>query len=255
VTWTVNDITASDWDCSTWSRKVLGPKMTRLWDHDFENEAVQELRILMLGAPEVMWHGKVVNLTRRQTRALLYRLAARQEPVSRDHLCFLFWPDATDLAARRCLTHLLTHLRLALQIPDLVIASGDAVYLNSACAWVDTVCLHQMCCAQEALPDLDLYWRALDLIRGSFLEGFSLPHCPEYELWIVQEQQHWNCQILRLLSKLAAAQMSPSPGETTSPWQHGNDTGQLAAYGERFLARAVLHQLRKTAGNPSSCQL
>jgi len=84
----------------------------------------------------------------------------------------------------------LTHLRLALPLRDLIIDCGDTVSLNSPHTWADTIWLNQMCCAQQTSRDLDICWRVFDLIRGPFLTGFSLPHCPEYDLWIVQEQHH-----------------------------------------------------------------
>lgn len=205
-------------------------------------EGTQTLRILLLGAPEVLWGGEAVCISRRQVRALLYRLAARQEPVSRDHLCFLFWPDTPDATARRCLTHLLTHLRLALPIPQLILFLGDAVQLNTACAWSDTVWLHELCCTRTADLNPELCWRTLDLIRGPFLEGFALPHCPEYELWVVQEQQHWHCQIARMVSRLASSRTIL--GEPALSWQPEPSDCDLVARGERFLAQAALRRLR-----------
>jgi DNA-binding SARP family transcriptional activator len=213
-------------------------------EHDVHaGQGARSLRILLLGAPEVLWHGEVICISRRQVRALLYRLAARQEPVSRDHLCFLFWPDIPDVTARRCLTHLLTHLRLAVPIPQLILSLGDAVQLNKACAWSDTVWLHQLCCTHTADLNPDICWRALDLIRGPFLEGFSAPRCPEYELWIVREQQHWNCQTLRLISLLRSLHSNASSERNLPPDRSGDDSGQLVADGERRMATTVLRQI------------
>ena len=42
---------------------------------------------------QVTWAEQLVPITRRQTRALLYRLAADMHPVLRTQLCYLFWPD------------------------------------------------------------------------------------------------------------------------------------------------------------------
>ena len=48
------------------------------------------LHLTLLGACQAAWQGEPLLLPRRQVRALLYRLAAQIEPVSRGHLAFLF---------------------------------------------------------------------------------------------------------------------------------------------------------------------
>ncbi|HBY96409.1 MAG TPA: hypothetical protein DEP84_21115, partial [Chloroflexi bacterium] len=78
---------------------------------DITGLAAADLRVYLLGAPRVEWTGRPLAIPRRQARALLYRLAASLEAIPREHLCFLFWPDAPDSVARRNLSHLLTHLR------------------------------------------------------------------------------------------------------------------------------------------------
>src|SRR5215213_9504347 len=100
--------------------------------------AAAQLRITLLGPPSVTWAGAPLAIPRRQTRALLFRLAAQAAPVPREQLCFLFWPDEPDATARRSLAHLLTHLRRALPAPDLLITSTDQVGLNGTLAWADT---------------------------------------------------------------------------------------------------------------------
>ncbi|MGB3219818.1 MAG: transcriptional activator domain-containing protein, partial [Anaerolineae bacterium] len=95
------------------------------------------LQLRVLGSSEISWQGRPLAITRRQARALLWRLAVRLRPVARDDLVFLFWPDAHQTAARRNLTHLLTHLRRALPQPDLLQLSDDHVSLDPALVWSD----------------------------------------------------------------------------------------------------------------------
>jgi len=52
----------------------------------------RSLHIGLLGPPQVTWDGSRVPIARRQTRALLYRLAADLRPLPRAQLCYLFWP-------------------------------------------------------------------------------------------------------------------------------------------------------------------
>ena len=89
------------------------------------------LRVALLGSPDVTWAGQPLAIPRRQACALLYRLASRLRPVTREQFCFLFWPDTPESAARRSLAHLLTHLRRSLPTPELVSATSDTVGLDA----------------------------------------------------------------------------------------------------------------------------
>src|SRR5215204_286237 len=72
------------------------------------------LLVALLGVPVVTWAERPLPIARRQTRALLYRLATDGAPLTRAQLCFLFWPDIPDTTARRNLTRLLVLVRGAL---------------------------------------------------------------------------------------------------------------------------------------------
>ncbi len=167
------------------------------------------LRIYLLGPPRVEWAGRPLYIPRRQARALLYRLATQPQPVPREHLCFLFWPDTPDASARRNLTRQLTHLRRALPAPEVLMTSGDQVTLDPDRVWSDTAAFERLC----ATPDgesrllreagfLDALQQAVDLYRGSFLAGFSLGRSPEFEAWASMEQRALEHQCLETLSAL-----------------------------------------------------
>src|SRR5512146_1425095 len=97
-----------------------------------------DLRIALLGPPEAAWAGQALSIPRRQARALLYRLAAQLQPLPREQLCYLFWPDTPEADARRSLAHLLTHLRRSLPAPSVVLAANDQVGLDARRVWSDT---------------------------------------------------------------------------------------------------------------------
>ena len=111
------------------------------------DEATATLRIHLLGAPEVVWADRVLHLPRRQVRALLYRLAAGAQPVPREKLSYLLWPDTPEADARRNLRGLLTHLRHALPVPDLLLTSQEMVGLDPDRTWSDTVLFERLCTA------------------------------------------------------------------------------------------------------------
>lgn len=153
------------------------------------------LQLYLLGPPEVRWAGHPLPIPRRQARGLLYRLAARPQPVPREQLCFLFWPDIPEYAAHRHLSHLLTHLRRALPIPDLLLATEEHIALDMSQVWSDVAAFKELC-ASELLE------QAIALYRGSFLAGFSISESAEFEAWAGQERRACEELYLKALTAL-----------------------------------------------------
>lgn len=156
------------------------------------------MKITLFGVCRITWNSQPLVLPRRQARALLYRLAARLEAVPRAHLAFLFWPDEPDAAARRHLTRLLSSLRTALPLPDLLILTEESVSLNPALCQSDS----------------DTFWRLAqqpaqlaEAVAGyvaPFMADFFLPNAPEYEAWQQQTAGQFQQQYLRALEALVA---------------------------------------------------
>ena len=165
------------------------------------------LRIHLLGPPDVEGMGRPLTIPRRQTRALLYRLGNRLQPVPREHLCSLFWPDTPEITARRNLSHLLTHLRRALPTPEVLLIAEDHVALNPDLAWSDTVVFEQLCTTQETQRRSATLQQAVGLYRGTFLAGFSLPAGPEFEIWAALERSAWERLYLETLASLVEKKM------------------------------------------------
>lgn len=164
-----------------------------------------ELHICLLGPPEARWQGEILAIPRRQVRALLYRLAADAQPVTRDGLCFLFWPDAPDATARHNLSRLLAILHKALPAPDLVVAHEDQIDLRRHCLWTDTQAFADLHAAWSARGDIACLRQAEDLCRGPFLDGFYLPDSPEFDAWLSLERERWTRLALQTLSALIDA--------------------------------------------------
>ena len=165
-----------------------------------------DLHIRLLGPPQVSLDGLPLEIARRQVRALLYYLASRPDPAPREKLCSLFWPDIGEGDSRRNLTRLLSSLQEALPIKSLVVAGPDQVALDHARVEVDTLAFQGL--RREGLEarlpgSLE---KAARLHRGPFLEGFSLPGCPEYETWASLEgealEQDYRQVLAALVSEL-----------------------------------------------------
>ncbi len=45
--------------------------------------------------------------------------------------------------------------------------------------------------------------QAMTLVRGPFLDGFSLPDCPAFDEWLLVQREHLNLQIIAALERLA----------------------------------------------------
>lgn len=97
--------------------------MSALFEAQYPSELLT-LQVYLLGSSEVRWAGRPLPIPWRQARRL--------HLVPREHLCFLFWPEIPNLAARRNLTYLLTHLRRALPTPELFLLAEDPVALDAA---------------------------------------------------------------------------------------------------------------------------
>jgi DNA-binding SARP family transcriptional activator len=147
------------------------------------------LQVYLLGPPAVAWADHPLAVPRRQVRALLYRLAACPQPVPREHLCFLFWPDTSECICHRQLSHLLTHLRLALPAPEVLLDTDDHVGLDPHRVWSDAAAFIRLRATPEPQRPTKAHQQALDLYRGPFLTGFSLPNSPEFEAWVAMERQ------------------------------------------------------------------
>lgn len=160
--------------------------------------AVASLQIYLLGPPEGAWAGRLLAIPRRQARAMLYHLATHLQPVPRETLCFLFWPDQPESTARRNLSHLLTHLRRAMPTPEVLLVTEDQVGLDPRETWADTVAFEQLCAA----GGVQVLQRAVALYRGPFLAGFSLPESAEFEAWVAREQRAFEQLYLKVLGVL-----------------------------------------------------
>ena len=160
------------------------------------------LEIGLLGPPTIAWADRPISLTRRQSRALLYRIAASPHPVPREQLAFLLWPDLPEAMARRNLTVLLTQLRRALPSAAMLTTHGDSVALDPQLVRVDTAAFSAALQAASPGERLSALASAQHLYRGPFLQGFS-PPTAEFDAWADEERRAWERRYLDALSALA----------------------------------------------------
>lgn len=189
-----------------------------------------KLAIRLLGTPEIAYGEQLLSFPTRKVLALLIYLVVEKGMHRRESLMALLWPETEAQKAAVTLRTTLSRLRRALQ------PVGDVLVFEAGKVGIDP----------DAALDVDLGWLAtavhpdispgdlafiLDLDRGEFLAGFSLPDAPEFDTWAAIERQTYQWQVESIYERLTQRQLA---------------TGDAAATVEaarRWLVRAPLNEL------------
>ncbi len=216
-------------------------------------------RIRLLGNIQVEKEGTPIrDFESRKSLALLGYLARQSEPVSRSQLAGLFWGDKEEQRGRRNLSRELS--QLSARLPHCFQADYYTVQFQPPpSVWVDTIAFEELLKSSRGdevqggrgevfssspLPPRSsaLLTEAVTLYRGQFMAGFYLDDCPEFEAWLLSEQEAWQRQVTQVLDKLInyhASQQQDEPAQAYArrwlmlePWQE-----QAHRYLMRLLAR------------------
>jgi len=142
---------------SSLERRCLGPPLVRLDGRE--------------PPPDVLW--------RKHLALLAYLARSPDRTRSRPHLMGLLWGERPDEKARRSLNEAVRLLRATLGDGRLI-RDGDALQLNPQQLEVDVLQFAQLCGEGQL--------RALELVRGDFLEGFHVEDAPAFEDWMGTER-------------------------------------------------------------------
>ncbi|PKN98117.1 MAG: hypothetical protein CVU42_13540, partial [Chloroflexi bacterium HGW-Chloroflexi-4] len=176
---------------------------------------IPQLQIFLLGPPLVTRSGQIVCINRRELRAGLYYLAGRTEPVSRAEICYTFWPDEPEEAARKKLREGLSRLRSALNDPHIFITNNDFVSLDFNRVYVDAIeykhIVEPLLNSSEingsgVLPEwiYSQLKKAVVLCRGhQFLQEASLHNSTGYDTWLSISNQSFFFSYEKILERLA----------------------------------------------------
>ncbi|HYI25153.1 MAG TPA: tetratricopeptide repeat protein [Thermomicrobiales bacterium] len=148
---------------------------------------------------------------------LAYLSVESDRPHARATLSALLWPDQPDERARHSLRQALSTLRRLLGSDggtEVVIAHRDTIQLNpDAGIDIDVQSLMSLldACEQHPHPRIDRcpacaqrLAQAAALVRGEFLEGFSVDDSPAFDDWVFVWRERLQRRIIPALGTLAA---------------------------------------------------
>ena len=180
-----------------------------------------EVRILLLGPPEVHLDDAPIHIQRRTVRAFLFYLASRGGTIGRQTLLELFWENQPDKLARRRLQETLNQLRRALPLKELLLTTRDMVGLKFERIYVDQLEFQDLVDrtgripwnipASEPLPEhiVERLLHAVGLWRSpKYLDGIGLPSTRGLNDWRIRttrQMEHLRAHILERLSDHAYA--------------------------------------------------
>lgn len=159
------------------------------------------LSILVLGAPQVLRDGHALYIPRRKNRALVFYLAAHAQPCTRDQIRALFFVDHERAAAQRILRTMLHDLRK--QLDNALLVQAEMLALAPD-VFVDARALEAFLQRRSDATARRFAETPLQLYRGDFLEGFTLPDAPEFDDWVSRERERYRALALRGWRELAS---------------------------------------------------
>jgi len=170
-----------------------------------------ELSIVLLGGLTITHHDTVVTgFASRKADALFIYLACNPRPLARDTLAALLWPDNDQQRALANLSVVLSSLRK--QLSRYLLTDRYTIAFNTSQAYTLDVAEFKQAIAQArsqqqasgrltrtAAAQLGT---AVSLYHGDFLAGFHLRDAPDFEAWMLLEQEHLRQLALEALADL-----------------------------------------------------
>src|SRR5947209_10747279 len=200
------------------------------------------LRFTLLGNPEVHHADQLLLFSTRKEFALLIYLAVEGRIHLRKTLSELFWPEGDVRHGRAALRITLLHLRHLLgegagvDPASHLLITGDTLGLDfTSDVELDLHPLHEAWRLSHALthPALTMpedvhrsllgqLQRAISLVRGEFLEDFSLRDAPAFDDWARSQREYWHLHMSEIFDRLSklqfeAGELAPAI-ETVNRW-------------------------------------
>ena len=164
--------------------------------------------------------GEIIIAKRKALALLTYLVIEVDRPHTRESLLGLLWPEHSTAAAQNNLRVTWSQLQNYLEkVQDgaqpYLIATRLNLQFNPISTYELDITLFrnliEACRVHAHLgPSQDCaecavrLTQAMTLVRGPFLDGFSLPDCPAFDEWLVVQRERLHRQIIAVLEQLAA---------------------------------------------------
>ena len=153
------------------------------------DDMARKLHISLLGPLTIHFGSTPLTIPSKKARALLVYLAQREgEEIARNTLCDLLWGDRSEKQARASLRQTLSELRRALGSSSrhAIVARRDCLSWAKHAAWIDAAVIG----SAVQSNDEDELRKVEELLRGEFLEGFSLSELA-FEHWLAATRERY----------------------------------------------------------------
>ncbi|MFK7801606.1 MAG: BTAD domain-containing putative transcriptional regulator [Anaerolineae bacterium] len=154
---------------------------------------MEGLILNLFGQPNLRQQDQVVELKSRKGWALLAYLVLMPNPVSRESIATLFWPEHDAVGARRNLRRLLYTLNQSPVEPYLQ-TDGEVVSLK----WDGEIDVRSFL---NRLDDGD-WTSAVALYNGHLLDGIVIGDSNRFEAWLTDQREQLRQQMLQALTAL-----------------------------------------------------
>lgn len=187
------------------------------------------LQIKFLGSPKVIYGGQTVKFATRKSLALFALLVVEQTSYPREQLQTIFWPESETHLAQSALRNTLVRLKTGLGGLDQPLRiAGDRIEFNRPRNFqLDLDLVSEAASEIQAAKELNtpccsLLNEAAKIVRGPFLEAFSLPDSPEFDHWSMRQRAVWERRTNHLFDQLSNLQRENglilSAIETVNSW-------------------------------------
>ena len=183
---------------------------------------MSELIFSFLG-PVQLTHPQTGEITipkRKALALLVYLVIGVDHPHTRESLLGLLWPEHSTPAAQNNLRVTCSQLQNYLEKaqddaqPYLISNRLDLQFNPLSRYELDVTLFRNLieACRTHAHPGQPQdcaecaarLTQAMTLVRGPFLNGFSLPDCPAFDDWLLVQREHIHLQVTSVLEQLAA---------------------------------------------------
>lgn len=166
-----------------------------------------------LGPPEVFLEKQKVKFATRKTLALFIYLVVETGMHPREKLQAIFWPESENHLAQSALRNTLVRIKRGLrEVDSFLQVDGNLLGFNPGCVSKLDLELVKKATTEIQSSQLNsttiaLLQKAVEVMRGPFLEAFSLPDTPTFDDWIMSQRTAWDQRSTIIHDRLSIHQL------------------------------------------------